>query len=294
MTTYVGQGTTAAETGSDTFQSSGSSAEVTIEKGSIVDFFELGDFVEITYNSQSYFGTYAGTDGSSFVIQVDGAPDPANPYLIVGPAPVPAGESTTITTDIFVVCFLAGTMIATPFGQAAIETLKTGDLVLTSEGIAKPVRWLARQTVSTAISDPMRVMPICISAGALGDHLPTHDLHVSADHALELNGVLVQAGALVNGSTIVRRTDMPRMFVYYHVELEDHSLILANGVPAETFVDNVTRSRFDNYAEFVALYGVVAGTVKEMDKPRVKSARQLPARMRERLAARVSSDKAAA
>ena len=277
MTTYAGQGTTAAEAGPDTFESSGSSAEVTIEKSSIVDFFELGDLVEVTYNSQLYFGTYQGTDGSSFVIYVNDAPDPANPYLIVAPAPVAAGDTKTITNDIFVVCFLAGTMIATPTGEVAIETLKVGDLVLTAAGAAKPVRWLARQTVSTVFADPLRVMPVLVRAGALGENMPHRDLFVSADHALLVDGLLVHAGALVNGITITRHTDVSHTFVYYHVELEDHALVLAEGVAAETFVDNVTRRRFDNWQE------APEAPITELDLPRVKSARQLPARIRARL-----------
>ncbi|GAB4073292.1 Hint domain-containing protein [Ancylobacter sonchi] len=287
MTTYAGQGTTAAEAGPDTFESSGSSAEVTIEKFSIVDFLELGDVVEVTYNSQSYSGVYAGTDGSSFVIYVSDAPDPTNPYLIVGPAPVPAGVTTTITTDVFVVCFLAGTMISTPEGEAAIETLKPGDLVMTSDGSTKPVRWLARQTISTVFADPLKVMPVRIAAGSLGSNLPARDLFVSNDHALEFGGLLVQAGALVNGVTILRHKPEEIRFTYYHIELEDHALVLAEGVPAETFVNNVTRRRFDNYAEFVALYGESSDTIAEIDVPRVKSARQLPATIRARIAAQM-------
>lgn len=181
-------------------------------------------------------------------------------------------------TDPFVVCFLAGTMISTPSGDVAIEALTAGDLVLTTEGAAKPVRWLARQTVSTVFANPQRVLPIRIAAGALGAGLPCRDLFVSPDHALLLDGLLVQAGALVNGTTIVRHADMPQTFIYYHVELDDHSLIVAEGVPAESFVDNVTRRSFDNWQE------APETPIAELDLPRVKSARQLPVRIRELLA----------
>ena len=177
----------------------------------------------------------------------------------------------------YVVCFLAGTMIATPEGEAAIETLKAGDLVLTSDGAARPVRWLARQTVSTLFADPLKVMPVLVRAGALGENLPLRDLFVSPDHALMIDGVLVQAGALVNDGSILRHAAMPRTFVYYHVELEDHSLVLAEGVPAETFIDNVARRAFDNWEE------APEAAIAELDLPRVKSARQLPAAIRARL-----------
>ncbi|GAB4069293.1 Hint domain-containing protein [Ancylobacter sonchi] len=191
-----------------------------------------------------------------------------------------AGDYAERDGTSFIVCFLAGTMIATPTGEVAIETLKPGDLVLTADGSTKPVRWLARQSVSTLFADPLKVMPIRIRSGALGEGLPLRDLFVSCDHALEIDGVLVQAGALVNGTSIARHTDMPQRFAYFHVELDDHSLILAEGVAAETFVDNVTRRRFDNWQE------APQSAIAELDLPRVKSARQLPRHIRARLAAR--------
>lgn len=185
------------------------------------------------------------------------------------------------------ICFMAGTQIAIPNGSVNIEELVAGDLVLTAEGNAAPVQWLGRQTVSTVFADPIRVMPIRIRAGALEAGLPLRDLLVSPCHAILVDGVLVQAGALVNGSTIVRETDVPSTFVYYHVALADHSLILAEGVAAETFVDHVDRLKFDNWAEQVdAQPGL--GTIKELPYARAASARQVPAAIARRLASRVA------
>ena len=66
--------------------------------------------------------------------------------------------------------------------------------------------------------------------------------------------------------------------------MENHEVVLAEGAPAETFIDNVSRRLFDNYAEYEALYGDETPIV-ELDQPRAMSARQVPRAIRERLAA---------
>jgi hypothetical protein len=186
-------------------------------------------------------------------------------------------SSDFIATEI--ACFYRETRIATPDGSRAVETLAIGELVLTSDGDARPIRWMGRRSVSTRFADPLRVLPIRIRAGALGRDLPLRDLLVSPDHALFVGGVLVQSAALVDGVGIVREANVPERFVYYHLELADHSLILAEGVPAETFLDNLGRMAFDNVAEHRALYGDTPGIV-EMDLPRARSARQVPMHLR--------------
>jgi len=205
-----------------------------------------------------------------------------------------AYSDLAVDSSTFTVCFLAGTMIATPAGDVAIEALMIGDLVLTADGRAAPVKWVGIQTVVSVFADPLRSFPIRITAGALGEGLPARDLFVSPDHALFLDGVLVQAGALVNGTTVVRETAMPERFTWFHVELEDHALILAEGVPAETFLDTVTRRRFDNFADYEARYGDTGPVLAELPAPRIKSARQLPAALRERLVAEAGSAAVAA
>jgi hypothetical protein len=189
----------------------------------------------------------------------------------------------TITTS--AICFYRGTMIRTPDGEKAVETLKAGDLVMTAEGRVAPVSWLGRQTISTVFSDPSKVWPIRIRAGALGDTVPARDLVLSPDHAVLVDGVLVHAGALVNGVSIVRQTNVPRVFTYYHVELDDHALILAENTPAETFIDHPQRLAFDNWAERQALHPF-GKDMDEMPYARAKAPRQVPVHVRVALAER--------
>ncbi len=181
-------------------------------------------------------------------------------------------------------CFCAGTLIATDRGDLPVEALRAGDLVTTAEGRARPVRWIGHRAVATRFADPLKAMPVRIMAGALGAQLPTRDLLLSPCHAVLVDGVLIQAGALVNNRSIVREAAMPEQFTYYHIELADHALVLAEGVAAETFVDNADRMGFDNWAEHQALFGT-AVEMTELAYPRAKSARQVPAATRARLAA---------
>ncbi len=180
------------------------------------------------------------------------------------------------------VCFRPGTRIATPQGPRLIESLQPGDLVLTAEGASLPVLWIGRQRLRADAGDWLKVHPIRIRAGALGPHGPERDLYVSPDHALALDGLLIHAGALVDGHAITRQSDLPVLIDYLHIELERHALVLAEGAPAETFVDNPERLGFDNVHERDA---ALAGrpTAAEMDWPRVKAARQIPMALRRRL-----------
>ncbi len=194
----------------------------------------------------------------------------------------------TITSGSTTICFMAGTLIGSPAGEVPVETLTRGDQVLTQDGGVATVDWLGIQTVSTRFADKMRVLPIRIKAGALAEGVPSRDLLISPDHAVLVDGALIQASALVNGTSIVREHNVPTTFAYYHVEVEDHSLILAESTPAETFVDNIERLHFDNWAEHEALYPN-GKSVRELPYPRAKSQRQVPVRTRIMLAARVQA-----
>ena len=175
-------------------------------------------------------------------------------------------------------CFLAGTSIATVAGEVAVETLSIGDTVLNADGAEVAVKWIGRQTVKTMFKPAERVAPVRFAAGSLGEGLPLSDLTVTADHGMLVDGVICHAGALVNGTTITRvpMEEMGETYTVYHIETEAHEIILANGAPAETFIDNVSRRVFDNFAEFEALYGDVP-EMDELPYPRAMSARQVPA-----------------
>jgi hypothetical protein len=68
-----------------------------------------------------------------------------------------------------------------------------------------------------------------------------------------LDGVLVPARALLNGATITQDRAHERID-YFHIELDAHGVIFAEGAASETFVDDGSRALFQNAAEFHHLY----------------------------------------
>jgi hypothetical protein len=239
-------------------------------------------FTGFTHNTDATY-TYIGAVNGGFIAQIG----KGNDYLLFTNTEIKTTGLTQFTTTsaTTTICFLPGTQIATPEGETSVETLQSGDLVRTADGRTVAVRWVGRQTISTLFADPLRVNPIGIKAGALAENVPSRDLYVSSDHAILVDDILVHASALVNGTSIVRAPAPAKTFTYYHVELADHSLLLADNVPAESFIDNVDRLAFDNWDEHEAL-GEEAAPLVEMAYPRAKAARQVPAAIREHLAAR--------
>jgi len=237
--------------------------------------------------------TYLGTTSTgAVVVDLNGA----TVYLTNDLSDVQSGAAAEdYDSDVDFVCFAAGTMIAAPDGARAVETLRPGDLVLTAEGSTARVTWIGRQTRAKLFLPAERFCPVRISAGTLAPGMPEADLTVTADHGIVFAEAIIHAAALVNGTTISRvpKPDLPDRVTYYHVETETHAVILANGCPAETFVDAVTRARFDNHAEFLALTGGDVPALRPLDLPRATGARQVPAAIRDRLARRATEMAAA-
>ena len=220
--------------------------------------------------------TYAiFSDGRDYFIPYD------NSQQNILPLAVGAGASTGYTPSGALVfnCFATGTTILTPDGERAIETLRPGDRVVTHDGRSTPAIWVARQTVANPRFVELSRRPVRIDAGALGPDLPNGPLTVTGDHALLFGDMLVNAGALAEDGTPVRflpLSEMPTKFTWWHVELENHEVVLANGgVPAESFIDYVGRSGFDNYDEYLEIAGADR-LIPEMPFARISARRLLP------------------
>jgi hypothetical protein len=155
-------------------------------------------------------------------------------------------------------CFLKGTQILTPQGERPIENLQIREMVSTVSGEAKPIKWIGRMRFERdgQASWDDEVAPIKIARGAFDGDLPHRDLYVSCHHRLLINGLLIPAHDLINGRSITQLSAMEAdVLEYLHIELEGHNVILANGAPAETLDSNADRADFDNFDEYVALYG---------------------------------------
>jgi hypothetical protein len=220
--------------------------------GQTIDGFALTDTIELTgfvQTGHSFTGdglVLTGMSGSETIaIQGTFATSDFNVF----------STATDTFVELAVVpCFAAGTRISTDRGKIAVESLQVGDIVwvLTGDGSA-PVIWIGRRTVTcTQHPRPKQVWPVRIVADAFGAGRPCRDLWLSPDHAVFVGGVLIPVKYLINNSSIAQ---VPVDAVtYFHVELARHSVLLAEGLQAESYLDTGDRTNFADSAGLVALH----------------------------------------
>ncbi len=158
-------------------------------------------------------------------------------------------------------CFLRGTHVLTDRGEVAVEALKAGDLVQTLDGGRAPIKWIGRRSFRSSGRDwPADIKPIRIARSAIADGVPYRDLYVSPWHFLYFDGHLMPAKDLVNGVTIVAALPEDAAAVeYFHILLDSHDVILAEGVAAETLLLKAgDHEYFSNFAEYERLVGADA------------------------------------
>jgi Hint domain len=175
-------------------------------------------------NTTNFTGTFASTPSNS-------AESGINAFIF---APV-----TYHVDSVGPVCFTSGTRIRTEHGEVAVEDLKVGDLVVTSSGSSRPIVWLGHRKIRCASREnPRDAWPVRVSAGAFGEGKPERDLYLSPGHAICVDcvgEVLIPVGKLVNGATITR--EVRETIDYWHVELESHDVLFAEGLEAESYIN---------------------------------------------------------
>ncbi|HKM61352.1 MAG TPA: Hint domain-containing protein [Acidisphaera sp.] len=197
---------------------------------------------KITFFDKLATVTVTGADGktiTTFTISAD------NPIKIKK-----TGEHDDTDTVITIGCLVAGTRVLTPDGEVAVEALAIGGRVLTASGASRPIVWLGHCSIDTTKHPrPSAVWPVLVRAGAFAEGRPSADLWLSPGHNVVVDGVLMPIVALVNGRTVVqvRRPTVE----YWHVELDAHDIVLAQGLAAESYLDTGNRGAFENGGAFV-------------------------------------------
>jgi len=170
-------------------------------------------------------------------------------------APLVPGSGSIASNNLTEIpaCFANGTRVATTRGQVAVEGLRIGDTVLLADGSAAPVVWLGhRHTLCGRHPRPWDVQPIRIRAHAFAPNQPSRDLRLSPDHAIFHGGTLIPVRTLLNGRTITQ--ERVAAVTYWHVELADHAVLLAENLPCESYLDTGNRSAFANGGPALALH----------------------------------------
>ena len=168
--------------------------------------------------------------------------------------PIAAGDFSIVNGNSVqvVACFAAGTRIMTPRGYVMVEAVREGEFVRVRDG-EQPVLWASRRRVDCRRHpEPRMVWPVCIRAGAFGRDRPCRDLWLSPDHAVFVSGVLIPVKYLIDDELIAQ---VPVDTIdYHHVALPRHDVLLAEGLPTESYLDVADRMSFDNGSNTVALH----------------------------------------
>jgi autotransporter passenger strand-loop-strand repeat protein len=240
--------------------SSGTAISTTIDNGGTEVVFLTGiasdtvisggGAIDVSFLAYSSGGS-ASVDSTTDVLTVSVGGDSytqqlAGDYTGAAFSLAPDAFGDTVVIDRLTPCYASGTLILTDHGEVAVEDLHIGDRLVTLSGAARPVRWIGRRHLDLRRhTAPELVQPIRIRADAFADGMPRRDLLVSPDHAVLLDGGLIAARRLANDASIQRDVQCQDV-TYYHVELETHDILLAEALPAESYLDTGNRGMFEN------------------------------------------------
>ena len=153
-------------------------------------------------------------------------------------------------------CLLKGTKISTPSGDRLVQELQIGDEVQTLAG-RKTIKWIGynKFTKEEGRAWQDSVMPIRVGRFAIDDHTPYRDLYLSPLHCVFFNEALIPVMYLINEASIAQGTPSEMSALeYYHIELDTHEVIYAEGALVESY-DGWNRDNFSNFIQYERLYG---------------------------------------
>lgn len=249
----VFNGTYSTNSGTYNPVNSGSAAQYSniyiVDSQSANGFINVGDNVMFSFSfmdnpNTTLTGVYQGyhlSGGTQYpLFNNGGGQEVLSGQTTIQPYAITAAPLTQVT------CYVTGTRILTERGEVAVEDLRLGDLAVTASGERRPIKWIGRQTVDcTAHPDPLKAWPVRVARDALAPNRPARDLYVSPEHSLCVSvgeELLIPAFCLVNGASIAYA---PCDHVtYWHVELDSHDLLVAENLPAESFLEMGENRRF--------------------------------------------------
>ena len=229
-----------------TFATSASTEDLILGAPQVTNAFDIfnlqyGDEIVFTNGATVTDAQWLGS-GTLAVDSSSGTMDFTNVGLAAGALP-----NFTTGSDFveLVPCFLTGTQIATPNGEVPVERLSIGDTVLTLGGKVRPIVWIGAGRVLATRGRRNAATPVIVRKGALADNVPHRDLRVTKGHSLYIDGVLIPAEFLVNHRSILW-DDRAQQVEVYHIELETHDVLIADGAHAESYRDDGNRWLFQN------------------------------------------------
>lgn len=161
-------------------------------------------------------------------------------------------------TDIHL-CFLSDTLIATPSGTTAVENLQIGDEIIAyidGQEVVRHVTWAghAHCNVQPHLFEDAAGYPVRVLKNAISDGVPFKDMLITSEHSLYFNGKFVPSRMLVNGRSIFYDKTITS-YDYYHIETETHSVIMADGMLTESYLDTGNRQAFRQKGNVILLGG---------------------------------------
>ena len=244
------------------------------------DTIQIDDFLETSLFYSDGILTLQGTDTSGTISESFTLDIPGQALADFQPA-----VGATDTGFGYAPCYCRGTLIGIGREQKPVEKLKVGDKVMTKSGALRPIKWIGRRSYcGRFVIGRKDILPICIMAGALDENVPRRDLWISPHHAMYLEGLLIEAKDLVNGVSIVQTVRVEKV-EYFHIELDSHDVIIAEGALSESFIDDDSRGMFHNAHEYRALYPEAAPGLAQYCAPRHEDGYEVEA-VRQRIDAR--------
>jgi len=287
--------------------SAGLTGGTTISGFAHADTIDLTDFAATAKNYVAGTGLVLSDGSQSVTLDITGSFKTSD-FSIAGD-----GGSGTLIEDT-TPCYRRGTLIEAARGQQKVETLNIGDKVRTASGVLRPIKWIGRRSYNGRfVMGRTDILPVCIKSGALADNVPARDLWVSPNHAMYFSspdgaernpgtplqlqcrsrislrsiraaGLLIEAKDLINGVSIVQ-AERAETLEYFHIELETHDVIIAEGALSETFIDDDSRGLFHNAHDYDTLYAGEVAQPACYCAPRLDEGYEVEA-VRQRLALR--------